>query len=61
MTVNKGIAQLLKAFAVVLEMRPSARLVLKGSDRLYASSEQLKLAMMSLSSAEVHRVEQRMR
>ena len=41
MTANKGIELLLKAFDTVVQARPNAVLVLKGTDQLYASSEHL--------------------
>ena len=42
MTTNKGIQFLLPAFAKLLEVRPHARLLLKGVDSLYRSNERLQ-------------------
>ena len=60
MSRNKGVAPLLKAFAAVSERHPEARLLLKGSDRLYPSQDQVTLiARETLTPAEAARVEPR--
>ncbi|WP_287128417.1 glycosyltransferase [Candidatus Cyanaurora vandensis] len=52
MTSNKGIDLLLKAFAAVATVNPEARLVLKGSDALYASQQYLANIMQTLTVQE---------
>lgn len=56
MTENKGIGLLLKAFAVVASERPDARLLLKGTDGLYPSTELLQKCLADLSAEEQHTV-----
>lgn len=60
MTGNKGIDLLLRAFAEVSRRRPEARLVLKGTDSLYNSTGFLRARMAELTSAEQHRVRDRL-
>jgi glycosyltransferase involved in cell wall biosynthesis len=48
MTWNKGPDLLLAAFSQVLETVPSARLLLKGTDALYASKDSIAAAMYDL-------------
>jgi glycosyltransferase involved in cell wall biosynthesis len=52
MTENKGIGLLLRAFAVVAAQRPDVRLILKGADGLYPSTELLQKSLAELSVAE---------
>lgn len=62
MTRNKGVVPLLRAFAALLEQHPQARLVLKGSDKLYGSRETVrKIAAEALQGAEAARVAERIR
>lgn len=60
MTGNKGIDVLLRAFAEVCHRHPEARLVLKGTDALYKSKGFLRAQMNVLTSAEQHRVRDRL-
>jgi glycosyltransferase involved in cell wall biosynthesis len=58
---RKGIRQLLKAFAAVIENYPHARLVLKGSESLYPSKEEISKASQDLlSNAEREKVADRL-
>jgi glycosyltransferase involved in cell wall biosynthesis len=60
MSRNKGTQPLLKAFAVIAERYPHARLLLKGCDHLYVSKDQLRgVAQETLTAAEIARVEPR--
>lgn len=59
MTDNKGIDLLLRAFAVVAEKRPEARLLMKGADGLYASKDFLLQALSGLPVAAKNRVAER--
>lgn len=52
MTPNKGIDLLLRAFAIVAQKRPEARLLLKGHDPLYDSSSLLQKTIAALSAPE---------
>jgi glycosyltransferase involved in cell wall biosynthesis len=56
MSENKGIGLLLKAFAAVASERPDVRLVLKGTDGLYPSTELLKKTLSELSVDEQNMV-----
>ncbi|OCR01701.1 glycosyl transferase group 1 [Oscillatoriales cyanobacterium USR001] len=58
---RKGIRQLLKAFAVVVDRYPHARLVLKGSELLYPSREDIaKASQELLNDAEKEKVAARL-
>ena len=61
MAPTKGIDTLLEAFAAVAEVRPDARLFLKGSDSLYRSADMLRGHLAGLSTAQRHLVEARLR
>ncbi len=62
MTGNKGIGQLLFAFARLLEQHPRAGLMLKGSDDLYNSRQRLEqLLRERLPSEMTHRLLPRLR
>ncbi|MBF0329849.1 MAG: glycosyltransferase family 4 protein [Nitrospirae bacterium] len=54
MTENKGIGLLLKAFSVVASKRPYVRLLLKGTDGLYPSTELLQKCLSELSVTDQH-------
>lgn len=57
MTGNKGILDLLRAFAVIAQVLPNARLVLKGNDALYGSRLRLERLLENvLTPAENSRV-----
>ena len=56
MTPNKGIGILLRAFAQVLERRPQARLLLKGSDALYPSGRFADQSLQALDQATAEKV-----
>jgi glycosyltransferase involved in cell wall biosynthesis len=61
MTMTKGTAQLLRAFAAVAERHPQARLLLKGADALGPVRQVLEeTAGKTLTSAEVARVQPRL-
>lgn len=60
MTGNKGIDVLLRAFAEVSYRHPEARLVLKGTDSLYNSKGFVHARMDQLTTAERHRVHDRL-
>lgn len=51
MSANKGIDLLLAAFAVLLQTRPRARLVLKGVDALFRSRDQVRQLLNALPAA----------
>lgn len=57
---NKGIPQLLRAFAVVARKHPRSRLVLKGLNALYESQEMLRSALAELASHERTVLQQRL-
>jgi len=59
MTGNKGIDLLLRAFSVVCQKFPNARLVLKGLDTLYRSNDFLFKNMQILSDIEKDRIRDR--
>jgi glycosyltransferase involved in cell wall biosynthesis len=59
MTTNKGIDLLLRAFAVVVEKHPGARLLLKGSDDLYQSESFLMRTIRGLPEGAASRLEGR--
>jgi len=59
MTGNKGIDLLLRAFSVVCQKFPNARLVLKGLDTLYQSNDFLFKSMQILSDLEKDRIRDR--
>lgn len=56
MTENKGVGLLLKAFSVVASKRPEVRLLLKGTDGLYPSTDLLQKALSELSVDEQNMV-----
>jgi glycosyltransferase involved in cell wall biosynthesis len=60
MTANKGMDLLLKAFAAVAERRGDVRLLLKGSDSLYASRQFLQEAFQPLSQSQVDLIVERL-
>lgn len=60
MTANKGMDLLLKAFAAVAEHHGDVRLLLKGSDSLYASRQFLQEAFQPLSQSEVDLIVERL-
>ncbi len=60
MTPNKGLGQLLKAFALVAQRQPEARLVLKGLKALYPSLKMLEHECAALTPAEVKIVQPRL-
>lgn len=60
MTGNKGVDVLLRAFAEVCRQYPQARLVLKGTDALYNSKGFLRANIHGLTSAEQHRIGDRL-
>lgn len=57
MSANKGVDRILRAFAVVHAKFPNTRLLLKGTDEIFRSSEHLKRLMASLSPAERRSIE----
>ncbi len=58
---NKGIRPLLKAFAIIAEKYPQARLILKGAGNLFASTKFLTAAAKAvLTEAETTKVESRL-
>jgi glycosyltransferase involved in cell wall biosynthesis len=59
MTMNKGMAQLLKAFASVSQKHPRVQLIMKGLEALYPSRDFLLHQMKELSEAELHRIQDR--
>jgi glycosyltransferase involved in cell wall biosynthesis len=59
MTPNKGVAMLLKSFAINAEKKPDIRLVLKGMDALYQSNANMAKASQSLSQSEQTRIQGR--
>lgn len=59
MTDNKGIDLLLRAFLVVVEKHPDARLLLKGSDDLYNSQGLLQRTIRKLPDGAADRLEGR--
>lgn len=60
MSPNKGMDQLLKAFAVVAGRHPDVRLVLKGLSALYTSRDGLAQASATLTAAERALIEPRL-
>jgi len=56
----KGIELLLKAFAVIVQRYPQARLMLKGSDSIYSSERALKTLAGNLSAREVELITPRL-
>lgn len=57
MTGNKGVQDLVRAFAIIAQLLPNAHLVLKGNDALYDSSRRLeRLLDMFLDDASRDRV-----
>jgi len=60
MTDSKGIAPLLKAFAIVAQRYPDARLVLKGLGALYSSRAYLQEQAKRLTQAELGLVQPRL-
>jgi glycosyltransferase involved in cell wall biosynthesis len=56
MTDNKGIGLLLQAFDGVVQRFPSARLILKGADAVYASKDLVRARIEALPSAAADRV-----
>jgi len=60
MTANKGIFELLKAFAAVVRDFPPARLVLKGLDAVYPSSRSLQEYKRALSQDDRNLIEPRL-
>lgn len=59
LTANKGVFDLLRAFAKVVVEFPRARLVLKGLDRIYPSSKSLDEYKRALADDERARIENR--
>ncbi len=59
-TPNKGIDLLLKAFAVVVDSYPEARLVLKGEEAIYASDSLISQLIDELTFEEAEKVLPRM-
>jgi glycosyltransferase involved in cell wall biosynthesis len=59
MTENKGMAQLLKAFAAVSQKHPQVRLIMKGLKALYPSRDLLLQQMKELTEGELHRIKER--
>lgn len=55
-TYYKGIYSLLKAFAVIVEQYPQARLVLKGLDSLYLSEDLLNELLNDLTFSEIENI-----
>jgi glycosyltransferase involved in cell wall biosynthesis len=53
MTGNKGIPLLMKAFAIVAQHHPEARLILKGLNSLYKSRDMFQQLATNLTSAEM--------
>ena len=45
MTGNKGVQDLVRAFAIIVQLLPNARLILKGNDALYDSRRRLGLLL----------------
>ncbi len=61
MTKNKGTAYLLKAFAIIAQKYPQARLLMKGGDTMYPSLQYLQqVGQEVLTPAEMARVESRL-
>ena len=60
MTGCKGMLQLLKAFAIVAQRHPHARLCTKGLDSLYQSHSLLQAEFKNLTQAEIQIIEPRM-
>ncbi len=60
MTGNKGIPLLLKAFAILAERHPEARLVLKGLNGLYDSRERFKQLVADLTPHQLRLLEPRL-
>ena len=60
LTANKGIVQLLQAFATIAREFPHTRLVLKGLDTLYRSRASLKEYVSTLSPHDAALVEPRL-
>jgi glycosyltransferase involved in cell wall biosynthesis len=60
MTDSKGIAPLLKAFAIVAQRHPNVRLVLKGLGALYSSRAYLQEQAKGLTQAELAVVQPRL-
>lgn len=56
MTRNKGMDLLLKAFAGIIDSYPQARLVLKGSDALYSSRQNILHTFQNLSAGEQQKI-----
>src|SRR5262249_24096182 len=56
MTPNKGLNILLPAFAQLVEQRPHARLLLKGSDALYASKHFADQSLQALGRETAEKV-----
>jgi predicted O-linked N-acetylglucosamine transferase (SPINDLY family)/glycosyltransferase involved in cell wall biosynthesis len=60
LTGNKGIVDLLKAFAALAEEFPAARLVLKGLDGIYKSNLSLDFCLCALSPSDRDKIEPRL-
>jgi glycosyltransferase involved in cell wall biosynthesis len=60
MTLNKGVALLLKAFAAVAQKHPQVRLMTKGLSALYTSTPMLQSQVAQLTQAELAIVQPRL-
>jgi glycosyltransferase involved in cell wall biosynthesis len=60
LAADKHADVILRAFARVLESHPTAKLIVKSRDDLYAAQQRLRDAFATLPLAEAHRVEARL-
>ncbi len=61
LTGNKGITQLLQAFAVVLEKYPNTTLMIKGLDAIYPSQQLLMSAGEKLPQSAINRIQPKLK